>query len=127
MEQIDMKVFGRRVAQVREDIFKMTQIDFAEKINSNQALLSRLERGEGAAITAIFELINFLNKKGFQGHALLATPFSIDLIKQKNFSTAYPDILKEVSEKVEQLKQHNNDELVKINTLVSLVKVNGGK
>lgn len=127
MEQLDIKVFGRRVAAVREGIFNMTQIEFAENINSNQALLSRLERGDGAAITAVFDVINFLNKKGLQGHMLLATPFSIDLIKQKNFSAAYPDILKEISEKVDQLKQHNNDELVKISTLVGLVNPKNGK
>ena len=121
MEQLDIKVFGRRVAAVREAIFNMTQIEFAENINSNQALLSRLERGEGAAITAVFDIINFLNKKGLQGHMLLATPFSIELIQQKNFNIAYSKILKEVSEKVAQLKQHNNDELVSINTLVGLM------
>jgi hypothetical protein len=122
MEQLDIKVFGRRVAMVRESIFRMSQIEFAKQINSNQALLSRLERGDGAAITAVFEMINFLNKKGLQGHALLATPFSIELIQQKNFGAAFPEILQEISEKVNLLKQHNNDELVKINTLVGLVK-----
>jgi transcriptional regulator with XRE-family HTH domain len=127
MEQLDIKVFGRRVATVRESIFNMTQIEFAENINSNQALLSRLERGEGAAITAVFDIINFLNKKGFQGDKLFATPFSIDLIKQKNFSAAFPDVLKEVSEKVDSLKQHNNDELVKINTLVDFATQANGK
>ena len=121
MEQLDIKVFGRRVAAVREAIFNMTQIEFAENINSNQALLSRLERGEGASITAVFDIINFLNKKGLQGQMLLATPFSIDLINQKNFNIAHSKILKEVSEKVDRLKQHNNDELVRINTLVGLM------
>ncbi len=127
MEQLDIKVFGRRVAAVRESIFNMTQIEFAENINSNQALLSRLERGDGANITAVFDIINFLNKKGLQGHLLLANPFSAEIIKQKNFNAAVPHILKEVSEKVEQLKQYNNDELVKINTLVHLVNPPTGK
>lgn len=121
MEPLDIKIFGRRVASVRESIFNMTQIEFAGNINSNQALLSRLERGDGANITAVFDIINFLNQKGLQGHMLLAPTFSIDLIKQKNFSAAFPDILKEISGKVDELKQHNNDELVKINTLVQLV------
>ena len=44
---LDMIEFGRRVQMIRENVLKMNQSELAEKINTTQVLLSRLERGIG--------------------------------------------------------------------------------
>lgn len=76
--------FGRRIALVRKEIFRLKQVEFAPLIGTTQGLLSRLELGIGGNMHIIFDLVNFLNKNGLQGHLLFRETFDVKNMKTKN-------------------------------------------
>ena len=57
---LDMIEFGKRVQAVRGNILEMNQSELAEKINTSQVVLSRIERGIGGNINVVFDLVNYL-------------------------------------------------------------------
>lgn len=75
--------FGKRIAIVRKNIFKLRQVEFAPLIGTTQGILSRLELGIGGNLHIVFELVNFINKSGFKGHLLLKGTFDINLMTAK--------------------------------------------
>lgn len=97
----DVAEFGRRVTMVREQVLGLTQTQFAPLLNTKQGLLSRLEAGIGGNIHTAFEIVNYLNQNGFQGHMLFRDIFDIDL-----FTTDIkePSIKKDVLLKIEALE-----------------------
>lgn len=81
---LDMIEFGKRVQAIREQVLKMNQSELAEKINTSQVLLSRLENGIGGSINVVFDLVNYLNSKNIAAKEIFSTRFSIDLVTQNS-------------------------------------------
>jgi transcriptional regulator with XRE-family HTH domain len=75
---INLSVFGERIQLVRDKVLHLTQGELAKEIGSTQVLLSRLENGKGGAINLVFDLVNFLYNKGFNGAVLFDKTFDIE-------------------------------------------------
>ena len=71
---LDMSEFGKRVQAVRENILKMNQSELAEKINTSQVLLSRLENGIGGSINVVFDLVNYLYSRNIAAGVTYPAP-----------------------------------------------------
>jgi transcriptional regulator with XRE-family HTH domain len=77
MDQIE---FGKRILQVRK-LLKMSQIEFALAINTRQTLVSRMEtKGLGVTLPIIFNLLNLLNKMGYNGKNIFNTQFKPEML-----------------------------------------------
>lgn len=81
---LDMIEFGKRVQMVREHVLEMNQSQLAEKINSTQVLLSRIERGIGGSINVVFDLINYLYSRDIAAKEIFGEQFSLDLVSQNS-------------------------------------------
>lgn len=99
MSDLDLSIFGKRVKDVRDDILNMTQQAFADEVNTNQVLLSRLENGQGGNINLIFDIINFIYQKGFNGSMLFDQNFDIKTFKKKE-----PNNRQNIREEIDQIK-----------------------
>jgi transcriptional regulator with XRE-family HTH domain len=60
------------------------QSELAEKINTSQVLLSRIERGIGGNINVVFDLINYLYSRNIAPIEIFGEHFSLDLVSQNS-------------------------------------------
>lgn len=117
---LNMKEFGKRVQAIREQVLKMSQSELAEKINTSQVLLSRIENGIGGSINVLFDLVNYLNSKNIAAKEIFSKKFTIDAVSQnaanQNAATTQLQGL------VKELQKNMNDDFDKLQLLLSLGK-----
>ena len=115
-----MKEFGKRVQTIREQVLEMSQSELAEKINTSQVLLSRIENGIGGSINVVFDLVNYLNSKDIAAKEIFSKRFSIDLVIQK--SSNPNAAATQIQELVKELQKTINEDFDKLQLLLSLKK-----
>ena len=105
---LDMIEFGKRVQAVREKILDMNQSELAEKINTSQVLLSRIERGIRGNINVVFDLINYLYSRNIAAKEIFGERFSVDLVSQNsNISKA---VTTQIEALVKELQKTTNED-----------------
>ncbi|MEO6836797.1 MAG: helix-turn-helix transcriptional regulator [Ginsengibacter sp.] len=117
---LNMVEFGRRVQMIRENVLKMNQSELAEKINTTQVLLSRLENGIGGNINVVFDLVNYLYSKNIAAKEVFSKQFSIDLVTTNSNDPATINI--QLEELVKELQNTINEDMDKLLFLLSLNK-----
>ncbi len=70
--------FGNAIRYIREEILLMTQKELAKELNYTQSLLSRVEKGKGAKVDFVLEIVSFFQKKGVKSHMIFHEPFNIE-------------------------------------------------
>lgn len=114
----DVAEFGKRVTMVREQVLGLTQTQFAPLLKTKQGLLSRLEAGIGGNIHTAFEIVNYLNQNGLQGHLLFRDIFDIDLFKTEiNEPSIKIDVLSKI-EAVGKTVLGSYDQIMEIKKLM---------
>lgn len=117
---LNMIEFGKRVQAIREQVLKMSQSELAEKINTSQVLLSRLENGIGGSINVVFDLVNYLNSKNIAAKEIFSKQFSIDLVTQKSNNPNAAN--RQIEELVKELQKTMSADFDKLLLLLSLHK-----
>ena len=117
---LNMKEFGKRVQVIREQVLDMSQSELAEKINTSQVLLSRIENGIGGSINVLFDLVNYLNSKNIAAKEIFSKRFSIDLVTQSSISPNAAAT--QIQELVKELQKNMNEDFDKLQLLLSLHK-----
>ena len=117
---LDMIEFGKRVQAVREKILDMNQSELAEKINTSQVLLSRIERGIGGNINVVFDLINYLYSRNIAAKEIFGEHFSLDLVSQNSNNTNVVNTQNEGL--VKELQKSMSSDFDKLLLLLSLQK-----
>jgi transcriptional regulator with XRE-family HTH domain len=119
---LNMQEFGKRVQAIREQVLNMSQSELAEKINTSQVLLSRIENGIGGSINVVFDLVNYLNSKNIAAKEIFGKQFSIDRVVQVpgNSKKARTQIEK----KVKELQKSMSADFDKLLLLLSLQEEN---
>jgi len=115
-----MVEFGKRVQEVRENILQMNQSELAEKINTSQVLLSRLENGIGGNINVVFDLVNYLYSRNIAAKEIFAERFSLDLVMQN--SNNPNTINTQIEALVKELQKTMSNDFDKLLLLLSLHK-----
>ena len=120
IDMLNMIEFGKRVQAIREQVLKMSQSELAEKINTSQVLLSRIENGVGGSINVVFDLVNYLNSKNIAAKEIFSRRFSIDLVTQ---NSGNPNAAKtQIEGLVKELQKTMSDDFDKLLLLLSLHK-----
>ena len=117
---LDMIEFGKRVQMVREHVLDMNQSELAEKINTSQVLLSRIERGIGGNINVVFDLINYLYSRNIAAKEIFGEHFSLDLVSQNSNSS--DAIHSQIEALVKELQKSMSTDFDKLLLLLSLHK-----
>ncbi len=117
---LNMKEFGKRVQAIREQVLEMSQSELAEKINTSQVLLSRLENGIGGSINVVFDLVNYLNSKNIAAKEIFSKQFSIDLVTQKSNNPNAAN--RQIKDLVKELQKTMSADFDKLLLLLSLHK-----
>lgn len=100
---MDLKEFGKRMQQVREDILRMSQTEIAWYLNMSQTMYSRLESGTAGNIHTIFRVVNYLNHRNLNAHMMFLEQFDIKTLVR----TETPE--SNSSERVLELLEHLKD------------------
>lgn len=79
MEKITLEELGNRIKLIRHNLLKFSQAELAEILETQQVLISRLEKGKGS-VTLFLDFLNYLNSKGYRGYLLFASSFSLQQI-----------------------------------------------
>ena len=117
---LDMIEFGKRVQAVREKILDMNQSELAEKINTSQVLLSRIERGIGGNINVVFDLINYLYSRNIAAKEIFGEHFSLDLVSQNSNNS---DVIhSQIEALVKELQKSMSADFEKLLLLLSMHK-----
>lgn len=98
----------------------MNQSELAEKINTTQVLLSRLERGIGGSINVVFDLVNYLYSKNIAAKEVFSEHFSLDLVMKNSNDPTTINI--QLEELVKELQKTINVDMDKLLLLLSLNK-----
>ncbi len=114
----DVKEFGKRVAIVRDKVLGFNQTQFAPLLNTKQGLLSRLEAGIGGNIHTAFEIVNYLNQNGFQGHMLFREPFDISLFTTEINELSNKKKIMAEMETLEKTAYANYEKIVAVKKLI---------
>ncbi len=117
---LDMIEFGKRVQAVREKILDMNQSVLAEKINTSQVLMSRIERGIGGNINVVFDLINYLYSRNIAAKEIFAERFSLDFVTQN--SNVSKGVTHQIEALVKELQKTTSEDFDKLLLLLSLHK-----
>jgi len=117
---LNMVEFGKRVQAVRENILQMNQSELAEKINTSQVLLSRLENGIGGNINVVFDLVNYLYSRNIAAKEIFAERFSLDLVMQN--SNNPETINTQIEALIKELQKTMSNDFDKLLLLLSLHK-----
>ena len=117
---LDMIEFGKRVQAVRENILEMSQSELAEKINTSQVLLSRIERGIGGNINVVFDLVNYLYSKNIAAKEIFGERFSLDLVTQNSNNSQA--VTTQIEALVKELQKTMSEDFDKLLLLLSLHK-----
>ena len=117
---LDMIEFGKRVQAVREKILDMNQSELAEKINTSQVLLSRIERGIGGNINVVFDLINYLYSRNIAAKEIFGERFSLDLVTQNSNNSKA--VTTQIEALVKELQKTMSEDFDKLLLLLSLHK-----
>ncbi len=115
---LDMIEFGKRVQAVREKILDMNQSELAEKINTSQVLLSRIERGIGGNINVVFDLINYLYSRDIAAKEIFGEQFSLDLVSQNSNNSNVVNA--QIEALVKELQKTMSEDFDKLLLLLSL-------
>jgi transcriptional regulator with XRE-family HTH domain len=113
---LDLIEFGKRVQAIREKVLKMNQSQLAEKINTTQVLLSRVENGIGGNINVVFDLINYLNSRKIPAKEIFGEHFSVDLLSEDSTNSSINTQI----EALKELQKKMNADFEKILLLLSL-------
>ena len=117
---LDMIEFGKRVQMVREQVLDMNQSELAEKINTSQVLLSRLERGIGGSIVVVFDLINYLYSRNIAAKEIFGEHFSVDLVAPNSNNSNVVNT--QIEALVKELQKSMSADFDKLLLLLSLHK-----
>jgi transcriptional regulator with XRE-family HTH domain len=117
---LDMIEFGKRVQAVRESILDMNQSELAEKINTSQVLLSRIERGIGGNINVVFDLINYLYSRNIAAKEIFGERFSLDLVTENSSNSNA--VTTQIEALVKELQKTMSEDFDKLLLLLSLHK-----
>ena len=98
----------------------MNQSELAEKINTSQVLLSRIERGIGGNINVVFDLINYLYSRNIAAKEIFGERFSLDLVTQNSDNSQA--ITTQVEALVKELQKTMSEDFDKLLLLLSLHK-----
>ena len=115
---LDMVEFGKRVQLVREHVLEMNQSQLAEKINTTQVLLSRIERGIGGNINVVFDLINYLYSRDIAAKEIFGEQFSHDLVSPNSNNTSVVNT--QIVSLVKELQKTMSSDFDKLLLLLSL-------
>lgn len=117
---LNMIEFGKRVQAIREQVLEMSQSELAEKINTSQVLLSRIENGVGGSINVVFDLVNYLNSKNIAAKEIFSRRFSIDLVTKNSGNPNAANT--QIEELVKELQKTMSADFDKLLLLLSLHK-----
>ena len=115
---LDMIEFGKRVQMVREHVLEMNQSQLAEKINTTQVLLSRIERGIGGSINVVFDLINYLYSRDIAAKEIFGEQFSLDLVSRNSNNSNVVNT--QIEALVQELQKTMSEDFDKLLLLLSL-------
>ena len=123
---MDLSRFGKNIQLVREDIFKLTQKEFAVEVGSTQVLISRMERGIGGEIRKVFEILNYYRNRGYNPEVLFESSFSIKKFvkkrKQEEFNVDINEFGRRVRIFREEILNVSQDEYGKeINAVAGMI------
>lgn len=101
---MDIKTIGENIKKLRLEE-KMSQTQLAISINSHQAIISKIENGEGGSINVLLHILNVFKEKGYKLGNVLEQGFE-----------AQKDPLKHIKKqiiirKIEMLKKEFNDNI----------------
>lgn len=112
---MDLKEFGKRMQQVREDILRMSQTEIAWYLNMSQTMYSRLESGTAGNIHTIFRVVNYLNHRNLNAHMMFLEQFDIKTLIR--METPESNSSERVLELLEHLKDSAKEDYERLTIL----------
>lgn len=98
--------------------FGYSQQEFADKLNTQQTLLSRFETGKGtSSLELVISVYNFLTDKGYNAVQMFHEPFDIERLRPKQKSINIEQIKETVKMMNEENQATTNRLLILLDTL----------
>lgn len=76
---MDVKIIGENIKKLRLQE-ELSQTQLAETITTHQAIISKIENGEGGSINILLQILKFFKSKGYELSNVLESGF----VAQKN-------------------------------------------